>query len=240
MHANLVQKRFHRWTNNLFKKIIELLQRQKMKNDPVTIEKCRQYTIAAKQEFDNKLLKELNEKTGGLAGKRVIDIAGGPGLYSIEMAKMDAEVTWYDISKNYMIIAKSLAAKAGVDIEYRLGVMDDVTGEYDIVLNRQSWFYCLDDLNFARTIYNLVKKGGWAYISIPNESFLYKMIQNRNYLMQLLLLFQYRVNDLGGMKIGHPVPSHTRIQKIWSKFKCQSISIYRNEQRSCSIVIFKT
>jgi ubiquinone/menaquinone biosynthesis C-methylase UbiE len=56
------------------------------------------------------------------AGSRVLEIAPGPGYFAVELARLgDYEVTGIDISQSFVKIAQEHAARAGVQVDFRLG-----------------------------------------------------------------------------------------------------------------------
>jgi len=68
------------------------------------------------QGLAQKLAKQLP------AGSRVLEIAPGPGYFSIELAKLGSfKITGLDISKSFVQIARQNAAAAGVQVDFRLG-----------------------------------------------------------------------------------------------------------------------
>ena len=71
-------------------------------------------------------------------GERVLDLGGGPGRYSIHLAKHGANVTLVDLSDGNVALAREKAAAAGVEIEARQGdALDAATlpeGPFDHVL----------------------------------------------------------------------------------------------------------
>jgi len=63
-------------------------------------------------------------------GSRVLEIAPGPGYFSIELAKMGRyEVTALDISKTFVEIARKNAEQAGVQVDVRLGSASEMPFE---------------------------------------------------------------------------------------------------------------
>ena len=70
-----------------------------------------------------------------LSGVRtVLDVAGGPGTYSMELARRGVDVTHFDFPET-IAIAREIAAEAGVTITFRPGdALADPVGEgYDLI-----------------------------------------------------------------------------------------------------------
>lgn len=72
----------------------------------------------------------------GLAGRRVLDLGCGPGLYAERMARRDARVTGFDFSAVSLEHARASAAVAGLGIVYMLGDYhrDPLPGPVDLAL----------------------------------------------------------------------------------------------------------
>ncbi|MEA2025846.1 MAG: class I SAM-dependent methyltransferase [Chloroflexota bacterium] len=76
------------------------------------------------------------DQTFGLgAGKRVIDLGCGPGLYANRLARTGTQVTGVDISPRSIEYAREQADRDGLDIDYRLGdyLTLDIEPGYDLV-----------------------------------------------------------------------------------------------------------
>ncbi|WP_235663463.1 bifunctional 2-polyprenyl-6-hydroxyphenol methylase/3-demethylubiquinol 3-O-methyltransferase UbiG, partial [Aeromonas caviae] len=61
----------------------------------------------------------ITDKSGGLFGKRVLDIGCGGGILSESMARRGAKVTGIDMGKEPLGVARLHALEAGVELEYR-------------------------------------------------------------------------------------------------------------------------
>lgn len=166
------------------------------------------------------LLDEFEERLGGLSGKQVLDLGGGPGHYSVAFAKRGARVTWYDISANYRAFAAEKARAERVEMEFYLGYMDDALNvlnrEFDLVFNRICWYYCMSDSGFARVVYDLVRPGGWAYIDtnhsgVGRESARWATRARR------------WLNDALAIKIGHPYPLRGRVAELFLRYPMQQL-----------------
>jgi 2-polyprenyl-3-methyl-5-hydroxy-6-metoxy-1,4-benzoquinol methylase len=176
--------------------------------DPVPAAYAAEYSRAEwSRGADESLLDELDRWVHGLSGKRVLDLGGGPGHYSVAFAKRKALVTWHDVSRNYLDIAKRKAAEAGVDVTFSLGYLEDARGSFDLVFNRICWYYCRNDRQFAKTFFELVAPGGAGYIDTANS----RDPSARSSLAQRV---RAALNDRLGLKIGHPLPPHGRIERL--------------------------
>jgi len=77
----------------------------------------------------------FREKTGGFAGRRVLDVGCGGGILSESLAAEGARVVAVDPSPASIQAAKEHARAAGLDIDYRLGFAEamDFREEFDAV-----------------------------------------------------------------------------------------------------------
>jgi len=195
-----------------------LLHRPEKGWDPVPQEHAVNYAKAEWEFSTHELIAHLESLLGGFNGKRVLDLGGGPGQYSVAFAKRGARVTWHDVSRTYMEIARRSAAQEGVDIEFSLGYLEDarrlIATPFDFVFNRICWCYCMNDRKFAHLIYLLIKPGGAGYIDsmkpIPEE-----INGNRRIVFML--------NNYLGWKIGHPNPPHGRIGRLLHAYPMQKM-----------------
>jgi 2-polyprenyl-3-methyl-5-hydroxy-6-metoxy-1,4-benzoquinol methylase len=112
-------------------------------------------------------------------GERVLDLGGGPGRYSIHLAKRGAEVTLVDLSDGNIGLAREKALAAGVSIEARQGdALDPASlpeGPFDHVLCMGPLYHLLVREERLRAIKNCLarlKRGGKlfaAFISIYSD-----------------------------------------------------------------------
>jgi 2-polyprenyl-3-methyl-5-hydroxy-6-metoxy-1,4-benzoquinol methylase len=189
------------------------LQRPERGWDPVSAQYAQQYGRGQWEGVDEPLLDQLDSWVGGLAGKRVLDLGGGPGQYTVAFARRGAKVTWFDVSGHYHAIARAKAAELQVAdrVQFCLGYMDDapqlLSERYDLVFNRICWNYGRGDSSFADVVYQMVRAGGSAYIDTTNALF------NAD---QLSLSARLRtwLNTVWGIKIGHPYPPRGRIASL--------------------------
>lgn len=160
------------------------------------------------------LLSMIDDWTGGISGKTVLDLGGGPGQYSVALSKMGAKVVWHDVSSFYLNYAKDKAIHHNQDIEFSLGYMDEapilLNQQFDFVLNRICWNYCWSDYAFANIIFDLIKKGGSCYIETNHSGW-------KRDSLNLHSLIRTSLNDKYAIKIGHPFPKQGLIAKMFSK-----------------------
>lgn len=196
--------------------------------DPVPLTYAKQYAAFEYKKFNSDCINEIISNDIELENKTLLDLGGGPGQYSLEFAKRGAKVTWHDISKNYLDIAKSKAEKQNLNINFSLGYLDDVRGKYDIIFNRICWYYCLNDSKFANLLYALVKDDGYAYIIVNNEMFLKERLKKEAFLKRMIFNFSFWVNETFDIKLIHIHPSHKKLNKVFANLKFKYLNIERN------------
>jgi SAM-dependent methyltransferase len=185
--------------------------------DPVPSEHAIRYADNEWNSINTSLLDELAVRIGGFSGKRVLDLGGGPGQYTVAFAQRGADVTWHDISRTYRDIAQRKASEHGVSnrVRFSLGYLDsapDLLGQqFDLVFNRICWYYGFSDRGFAKVIYRLVAPGGYAYVDTNHSGF------RRNELSRNAR-FRTWLNEHLAIKIGHPFPPHGRAAKMLLRY----------------------
>lgn len=132
--------------------------------DPVGEKYAAEYSDFVSSNFPKEEIGRVEEFCGGLRGKQLLDIGAGPGDFSVEFARRGADVLWHDVSAHYRDIAAGKARHAGVSLEFSLGYLEGARRlrdrRFDVVFNRSSYYYAMNDRAFARLLYDLVKPGG--------------------------------------------------------------------------------
>jgi SAM-dependent methyltransferase len=161
------------------------------------------------------LLDDLEKRLDGFAGKQVLDLGGGPGHYSVAFARRGADVTWYDVSKNYRDFAHQKALDAQVKLEFAVGYMDDAARilgrQFHLVFNRICWNYCMNDAAFASNVYALIRPGGWAFIDTNHSG-----VGREN--AGLSTRARAWLNDALGIKVGHTYPPRGRVERLFRRY----------------------
>lgn len=194
--------------------------------DPVPLQHAIQYGEAEWKKVNYVLINELEKYIGGLSGKRILDLGGGPGQYSVAFAKRGAVVTWYDISHIYKAFAEEKAKNMGCNINFYIGYLDEANillkESYDLVFNRICWNYSISDKSFADIVFRLVRPGGLGYIDTNHSGC-------KRELLSMAPRFRTWLNDSLAIKIGHPFPPHGRLAHLFLKKQIDHIVIdYRS------------
>lgn len=157
---------------------------------------------------DAAMVEQFTRFCGGLEGKRVADVASGPGQYALEFARRGARVMCIDVSRVYLGIAEARLRNAGFHSEYACIYVDDierVSGPgFDAIFSNVAWYYCMNDRSFARALWRSLRKGGVIGIRALNAS--------GEQPARLRRKIVYLANRYLRWKIGHPHPPHGRIE----------------------------
>ena len=157
---------------------------------------------------DASMVKRFTQFCEGLEGKRVADVASGPGQYAVEFARRGAQVTCIDVSRRYLDIAEARLRSAGFQVELACLYVDDierVSGVgFDAIFSNVAWYYCMNDRSFARALWRSLRGGGVIGIRALNASGEEPTSMGRKLV--------YLANRYLRWKIGHPHPPHGRIE----------------------------
>ncbi len=191
--------------------------------DPVPVDHARSYANAEwGKGVREDLLEELDRWVGGLDGKRVLDLGGGPGQYAVAFAKRRAHVTWYDVSRTYKEIAEERGREQAVQIEFVVGYLDEaprrLNRQFDLVFNRICWNYGWQDRSFAEVLFNLVRPGGVGYIDTTHSDW-----QRQS--LSLSAGVRTWLNERLALKVGHPFPPHGRLASLFSKMPVERLLV---------------
>lgn len=197
-----------------------LLHRVEKGWDPIAREYAQVYSEKAWSERSLQVAETLAELLGGFSGKRVLDLGGGPAQYSVIFAQQEAQVTWHDVSREYLAIARSRADAASVKISFSLGYLEDARRfseePFDLVFSRVCWYYARSDRNFAKLFYSLIKPGGIGYVECNTPQFSRPRGWRKG---------QYWLNDFLWLKIGHPMPPHGRIAQLFHNMPVSRMTV---------------
>jgi len=137
-------------------------------------------------------LNYIDERVGGLPGKRVIDIGCGGGLVAEGMARRGATVTGIDLGEAPLAVARLHAEKEGINVEYlnipAETIADERAGQYDAVTCLEMLEHVPDPASVIAACARLVKPGGQIFFSTINrnpKSFLFAIV-GAEYVLRLL------------------------------------------------------
>jgi ubiquinone/menaquinone biosynthesis C-methylase UbiE len=102
------------------------------------------------------------------AGSRVLELAPGPGYFSIELAKLGSyAVTGLDLSHSMVKIAQKKAAEAGVRVEFKQGSASKMPlqkASFDFLLCRAAFKNFAQPVEALREMGRVLRPGGRGLI----------------------------------------------------------------------------
>lgn len=113
----------------------------------------------------NSLHKIEREKLGDVSGKKLLHLQCHFGLDTISWARLGAEATGVDFSDTAIELAREIAKKTVVDVEFVCSnvydLPENLTGEYDIVFTSYGVLCWLNDIDkWGEIIAHFLKPGG--------------------------------------------------------------------------------
>ncbi len=119
-------------------------------------------------------LAYVEERVGGLEGKRVLDAGCGGGILAEAMARKGAEVTGIDASPGAIEAARGHAKEEGLSIEYVestcAGHAADNAGAYDVVTCMEMIEHVEDPAAAVADLASMVGRGGSLVLSTVNRT----------------------------------------------------------------------
>jgi len=116
----------------------------------------------------------IQEQSGSLSGKQVLDVGCGGGILSESMAALGATVTGIDLAEKSLKVARLHGLESGVKVEYRAVPVETLAEEqpakYDVVTCMEMLEHVPDPGSVVRACSALVKPGGWVFFSTLNRN----------------------------------------------------------------------
>lgn len=108
-----------------------------------------------------------------LKGYRLLDVGCGGGLLSEPFARLGAEVTAIDASKEAIEVARAHAKDGGLDIDYRCIESSDLVAkaeQFDAVVCMEVLEHVADPAALTRDLVGLTRPGGLLLLSTLNRT----------------------------------------------------------------------
>ena len=103
-----------------------------------------------------------------IQGSEVLEVAPGPGYFSIELARLGAyRITGLDISATFVDIARKNAEEAGVDVDFRNGNASQMPfpdNSFDFVFCSAAFKNFTDPVGALREMHRVLRSEGQALI----------------------------------------------------------------------------
>jgi 2-polyprenyl-6-hydroxyphenyl methylase / 3-demethylubiquinone-9 3-methyltransferase len=137
-------------------------------------------------------LEWIDKLTGGIAGKRVLDVGCGGGILAESMAVRGANVTGIDLGEKALGVAKLHRLESGVTVDYRLiaaeALAAESPGAFDVVTCMEMLEHVPDPAAIVAACAVLVAPGGIVIFATLNrnpKSYLFAIL-GAEYMLQLL------------------------------------------------------
>jgi 2-polyprenyl-6-hydroxyphenyl methylase/3-demethylubiquinone-9 3-methyltransferase len=111
-----------------------------------------------------------------LAGKTALDVGCGGGLLAEPLARMGARVTGIDASPEVIAVAREHAAQHGLEIDYRVGDVQELEGQFDLVTAMEVVEHVAEPAAFVMALARRLAPGGLLLISTPNATAMSKLL----------------------------------------------------------------
>lgn len=139
-------------------------------------------------------LNYIEEHSGGLKGKKILDVGCGGGILSESMAMRGAEVTGIDMGETPLSVAKlhSLEIEAELALDYQQITVEKMAenkaGQYDIVTCMEMLEHVPSPESVIAACATLIKPNGRVFFSTINrnpKSFLFAIV-GAEYVLNML------------------------------------------------------
>lgn len=119
-------------------------------------------------------LDYIDRRSGGLAGKKVLDVGCGGGILAESMAVRGADVTGIDMGEANLQVARLHLLETGQQVHYqRIPVEElarELPGHFDVVTCMEMLEHVPDPSSIVRACAALVKPGGTVFFSTINRN----------------------------------------------------------------------
>ena len=105
-----------------------------------------------------------------LAGLKAADVGCGAGLLAEPLARLGAEVTGVDAAEENIEVARAHAMGQGLEINYRVGGVEALTGPYDLITAMEVVEHVADVHTFLAGLATTLAAGGMLVMSTPNRT----------------------------------------------------------------------
>jgi 2-polyprenyl-6-hydroxyphenyl methylase/3-demethylubiquinone-9 3-methyltransferase len=105
-----------------------------------------------------------------LEGKTALDVGCGAGLLTEPLARLGAKVTGIDASPEVIAVARDHARAVALDVDYRVGEVEELKGQFDLVTCMEVIEHVADPALFLRALARRLATGGLLIMSTPNAT----------------------------------------------------------------------
>jgi 2-polyprenyl-6-hydroxyphenyl methylase/3-demethylubiquinone-9 3-methyltransferase len=111
-----------------------------------------------------------------LEGKTALDVGCGAGLLTEPLARLGAKVTGFDASPEVIAVAREHAAAMGLEINYRVGDVQALGGQFDLITAMEVIEHVADPAAFVAALAKRLAPGGLLIVSTPNATALSRLL----------------------------------------------------------------
>jgi len=137
-------------------------------------------------------LNYIDEKSAGIAGKKVIDVGCGGGILSESMAQRGATVSGIDMSEPSIEVARLHLYESKLEVDYQRTTAEAYAEQhphsFDVVTCMELLEHVPDPASVIRACATLVKPGGHLFFSTINrnpKAYLFAIV-GAEYLLKML------------------------------------------------------
>ena len=105
-----------------------------------------------------------------LEGKTALDVGCGAGLLAEPLARLGAKVTGIDATPEVIAVAREHAAAMSLEIDYRVGDVAALEGQFDLVTCLEVIEHVADPSAFLKALAARLAPGGLLILSTPNAT----------------------------------------------------------------------
>jgi 2-polyprenyl-6-hydroxyphenyl methylase/3-demethylubiquinone-9 3-methyltransferase len=105
-----------------------------------------------------------------LVGKRAADVGCGAGLLAEPLARLGADVTGLDPAPENIAAARIHAQGQGLDLDYRVGSVEALTGSYQLITSMEVIEHVTDPRAFVEGLAGALAADGLLILSTPNRT----------------------------------------------------------------------
>jgi 2-polyprenyl-6-hydroxyphenyl methylase/3-demethylubiquinone-9 3-methyltransferase len=111
-----------------------------------------------------------------LEGRTALDVGCGAGLLTEPLARLGAKVTGLDATPELIEVAREHAAKAGLEIDYRPGDVQELEGQFDLITCMEVIEHVADPAAFVQALAKRLAPNGLLILSTPNRTSLSRLM----------------------------------------------------------------
>ena len=105
-----------------------------------------------------------------LDGRSALDVGCGAGLLTEPLARLGARVTGIDATPEVIEVAREHAAAMRLEIDYRVGDVQELEGRFDLVTSLEVIEHVADPGAFVKALARRLAPGGLLILSTPNAT----------------------------------------------------------------------